>query len=461
MSIPPPSAPGQAFSTESDLRRGLGPLEATTFVIGAIIGAGIFRTPSLVAAEMGAPGPTMLLWILGGVVALCGALTVAELGGMMPRAGGMVVYLREAYPPVVPFLCSWLMFWVFRPASAAAIATVFAEYCEASLAHFVATPPWTVKVIALASLWALGLATIRGITVSGMIQNLATFLKLAGIGVIIVLGLTLDVGTVEHLTPLWPDDWATPIAGFGTAMIACTYSYGGWDASAGLAEEIEDPRRNVPRSIFFGTGVVIFVYLALNATYLFVLPFETISEPGALVAADTMEALAGSVGLMFISGAVMISTFGVMHNGVVVNPRAYFSMAREGLFFRGVARVHARYQTPWVAVACHVGGATVVLLTLPDFGAMLRTSAPAGFIFVILGICSIFVMRRKAPDAERPYRTWGYPVTPALFVLVGVLYLGSVAVTRPDSFLPAAVMAVVGLVAWRFWFRPRLPDLEG
>jgi len=439
--------------SQPDLARNLGLTEATSFVIGGIVGAGIFRTPSLVAAEMGSPGPTMLLWLLGGVVALCGALTIAELGGMMPKAGGDVIYLREAFPPWVPFLNVWLMFFVLRPASAAAIATVFAEYAQASLDTVVVTPDWFVRALAITMLVALGLITVRGVKLSGIVQTVATVLKVLGILVIIGVGLTLDVGTVDNLTPLWPDDWATPIAGFGTAMIACTYSYGGWSASTKLAEEIREPRKNVPRSIFLGTGLVIALYLLINGTFLYVLPFERIADPDALVAADTMEALAGNLGLMFISGAVLISTFGVMQNGVTLTPRTYFAMAREGLFFPAAETVHANYRTPWVAVICHVGGAVLVLLVLEDFSAMLRYSAPAGFVFTMLTIGSIYILRRKLPDAERPYRTWGYPITPAVFLLVGVAYLASVMWTRPESFSLAAVVALAGVIAWKRYFR--------
>jgi APA family basic amino acid/polyamine antiporter len=440
-------------SPQPTLHRGLGLPAATSFVVGGIVGAGIFRTPSLVAAEMGSPGATMMLWVLGGIVALCGALTIAELGAMLPRAGGVVVFLQEAWSPQVAFLNVWLLLFVLRPASAAAIATVFAEYANVSLSTVVETPAWFVKALAISMLLLLGWITVRGVKLSGAVQTAATVLKVLGILVIIVLGLTMDVGSVEHMTPFWPDDWGQATAGFGTAMIACTYSYGGWDASTGLAEEIRDPTRNVPRSIFVGIGVVIALYLLINGTFLYVLPFEVIANPDALVAADSMEALAGHLGLMFISGAVLVSTFGVMQNGIVVTPRAYFSMAREGLFFPAVQRIHPKFRTPWIAVACHVGGAIFILLVLKDFSTMLRYSAPAGFVFLMLAVAGVYTLRRKAPDAERPYRTWGYPVTPALFLGVGSLYLGSVLWTAPESFSLAAVVLLVGLVAWRFYFK--------
>jgi len=445
----------QAFSTDSALRRGLGLTDATAFVIGAIIGAGIFRTPGIVAEEMGAPGPTLLVWVFGGVLSLCGALTVAELGAMMPRAGGYVVYLKEAYPPIVSFLFVWLMFFVIRPASAAAIATVFAEYADASVAHFVETPTWLVRALAVSAILLLGVLNIRGVEIAGWIQRVATTLKLLGVAVIIVLGLTLDVGSTANLQPLWPESSDGWLAGFGTAMIACTFTYGGWGASANLGGEVRDPRRNIPLSIFIGTGVVIGAYLLINATYLFVLPFEQVATADGLVAARTMEALAGSVGLMFISGAVMISTFGVMGNGVSVTPRYYYAMAEQGLFFRVVARVHPTWRTPWVAIAAHCLAAVLVLLLLEDFASMMMTTAPAGWVFTTLAIASIFILRRRHPDAERPYRTWGYPFTPALFVLGSLAWLGSVVVEKPEAFLYAGVVALVALPVWFGVFRPR------
>jgi APA family basic amino acid/polyamine antiporter len=451
---------GSRFQLETELARDLKLTASTTIIVGGVIGSGIFGSPSGIAQALGSPSLFLMVWVLGGLLSFSGALCLAELGAMMPRSGGMVVYLREAYPPIVAYLYGWTESIFVQPGSLAAIAMICISYLgyffpAVSLENVVidigvqqiSTQHLAVFVILI----LLGTINYVGVRFGGLISNVSTFAKVGALAALVVLAATVG-GSWDHFS--MPSASAGEINLFGAlgvAMIGTLFSYNGWYNTNNVAGEVKDPRRTLPLAIIIGLGLCIFVYLAVNWAYLYVMNIDEIAA-SERIAADVAERLIGPTGGALISLAVMISTFGTINAGMVYIPRITYGMAKEGLFFKQFTYVHPRYRTP---------SKTIVLLTvlsifwtiLGDFEAIIGAILYVLYIFYILSIIALFILRRKRPDAVRPFKVWGYPITPLFFLLVASGYVISVLLFNFGQSWPGLAVFVVGLPVYWIWFR--------
>lgn len=451
---------GGRFQLETELARDLKLTASTTIIVGGVIGSGIFGSPSGIAQALGSPSLFLMVWVLGGLLSFSGALCLAELGAMMPRSGGMVVYLREAYPPIVAYLYGWTESIFVQPGSLAAIAMICISYLgyffpAVSLENVVidigiqqiSTQHLAVYVILI----LLGTINYVGVRFGGLISNVSTFAKVGALAALVILAATVG-GSWDHFS--MPSASAGEINLFGAmgvAMIGTLFSYNGWYNTNNVAGEVKDPRRTLPLAIIIGLGLCIFVYLAVNWAYLYVMNIDEIAA-SERIAADVAERLIGPTGGALISLAVMISTFGTINAGMVYIPRITYGMAKEGLFFKQFAYVHPRYRTP---------SKTIVLLTvlsifwtiLGDFEAIIGAILYVLYIFYILSIIALFILRRKRPDAIRPFKVWGYPITPLFFLLVASGYVISVLLFNFGQSWPGLAVFVVGLPVYWVWFR--------
>ena len=419
------------------LVRGLGPLEATTIIVGGVIGSGIFQAPSAIASNVGSPGMSLLVWLVCGLLALCGGLCIAELGAMLPRTGGQYVYIREAYRRRwVTFIFGWSSFWIVWPVSIAAVANVFSAYL-ASVVNVVTADGTGTGIVmsegaralfACACVLVLTAINVVGVRWGGQVTNLFTFIKVAALGGLILLGLVMaDQGSMAHFTPLFGGGGAAvggfALGAFGAAMVTGLFAYEGWTFSSYVAGEMRDPRRNIPLSIIAGIAFVILIYMAANFVYILVLPFEQV-QTSPWIAADVMRVLLGDWGALFISVGVMCSTFGGVNVQILVAPRLFYALSRDGLFFEGLSRVHPRFRTPAVSILTQGILAALIALT-PSYEQIISYGSFTNYAFSIIAIGSVIVLRFTRPDAKRPYRVWGYPVTPLLFLAVITGYLVS------------------------------------
>jgi basic amino acid/polyamine antiporter, APA family len=418
-------------SPPSSLPRRLGLWSAVSVVIGTTIGSGIFRSPAGIAERLPGPLPLFSVWVVGGLLALCGALTLAEVAGTYPHTGGIYVYLREAWGRLIAFLFGWAELVIIRAAALGAISITFAEYFLRVLGFNPSVPPYDSYAHYIAAVAIIGMAIVNilGVRFSAAIQNVTTVAKYAGLLLIILVALALGLPrTGGHFTPAVPPG-SFSMSAFGLALVSVLWAYDGWADLSFISGEVTNPRRNLPRALIVGALAIIAIYLLANVAYLVVLPVNEI-RGSRLVAADVAQRLIGAAGVTFVASTVMLSTFGTLNGSIFTSPRIWFAMADDGLFFKRVAAVHPRYQTPYVAIAIAAAlGAGFVLLR--TFEQLADTFVTAIIPFYALGVASIYVFRRRAGYAP-PFRTPGYPVVPALFVLA-TIYLLANAIIDPGT----------------------------
>jgi amino acid transporter len=448
------------------LPRSLGAWSAIAVLVGSTIGSGIFRSPAVVARDLDTLGPFMLAWVLGGLVALAGALTFAELGGMFPRTGGIYVYIREAFGELPAFLFGWAELLILRPAAYGAIAVTSAEYTWRLLGHdpsravLALTDGLNISLAqALAAVFIVivGLVNYRGVRLGAIIQNVSTALKVAAILGLVAIGLALvpDALPAVEAVPERAANAPEPgsLGAFGLAMVAVLWAYDGWSDVGFVGGEIRDPARNIPRAFIGGTAVVVGLYLLIDLVYLRTVPLEQM--PGRpLIAADVAEALIGPVGASFVAAAVAISTFGTLNGSMMTGPRVFFAMAEDDLFFRGLSRVHPVHGTP--------GGAIVLSMILGVGFVSFQGFAELADQFVIgiwpfyaLAVAAVLVLRKRRPELERPYKTWGYPLVPLAFLLAALYLLGNYAVRESWKFVLDVGIVLTGVPVYWFWRRTR------
>jgi len=426
------------------LPRRLGPWSTAAVTVGIMIGSGIFRVPAQAAAETGSPGAMLLAWVIGGLVAMSGALALAEVAARYPEAGGMYVYLREAFGPLTAFLFGWV-YLIVIPAGAGAIALVFAEY----LGRLLPLSPGSIRPVAGATIVLLAAAQYRSLRAGAAIQNLSTGAKVAAILALAAAAFALTGGGSGAWSTHAPSHRAT-WSGLGLGVVTVLWAYNGWQDVTCLSGEVRDPRRTLPRAIVGGTLCVVVVYLAANAAYLRVLPLAEVAT-SPLVAADVAVRLVGPLGAALVSALVCLATFGSLNAVLMAIPRVFWAMADDGLFFRAVAAVHPRYRTPHVAITA-LAALAVVYLALQSFEQLIEAFILASLPFWALSVASVFVLRRGQPTTAGAYRTPGYPVVPAFFVgAMAALLLNSLRL-HPGTTLTAlgAILAGVPLYyAWR------------
>ena len=406
------------------LRRQLGLWSAIAVLIGSTIGSGIIRSPAGIAAKLPGPLPLMSVWVAGGLVAICGALTLAEIAGVYPATGGLYVYIREGWGRMPAFLFGWSEFVVIRAASLGAVSTTFAEYALRVSGYDPAIAPYSdyAHYLAAAAIALTSIFNILGVRWGSLVQNLTTLAKYGGLAFIILLAFSIALPkTGGHFTPAAPAG-SFAVGAFGLALVSALWAFDGWADLSFVGGEVKDPQKNLPKALIIGTLAVVAIYLLANLAYLSVFTVDQISH-SRLVAADVAKVLVGDWGVSFVAITVMLSTFGTLNGTLLTAPRIFFAMADDGLFFRAMAKVHPKYETPYVAIiTCAILGITFVLLR--SFEQLADAFVTAIVPFYALGVASVYVMRRK-PGYAPPFRTPGYPVVPALFIASSVFLLGN------------------------------------
>jgi amino acid transporter len=440
---PRPSTPPQGSAT---LKRQLGLWSAVAVLIGSTIGSGIFRSPAGIADKLPGPLPLMSVWVAGGLFALCGALTLAELSGAFPETGGAYVFIREGWGRMPAFLFGWSELVLIRAASLGAISTTFAEYLLRVLGYDPSLAPYTdwVHYVAAAAIALTATFNYVGLRWGSLVQNVTTLAKYGGLLFIIVLALAIGLPrTGGHYTPAVPDG-SFHIAAFGLALVSVLWAFDGWADLSFVAGEVKEPRRTLPRAIIIGTVAVIVIYLLANLAYMAVLPVEEIRH-SRLVAADVAQRLIGLPGVILVALTVMLSTFGTLNGTLLTSPRIFFAMADDGLFFRKVAAVHPRYGTPYVSILL-VTALGVVFVLLRTFEQLADTFVTAIVPFYALAVASIFVLRKRA-TYDPPFRAPLYPIVPALFILATLFLLGNAIIDPTSRWGTLAVLGgiVVGI----------------
>ena len=447
-------------TTPDGLVRGIGLWGATLLVIGNVIGSAIFLTSGAMAAELQSVSALLLAWLAGGVLALAGGLTYAELGAMFPRTGGVYVFLEEAYGPVWGFLFGWAALLVVLTGSVAGVAVGFAEY----LSYFVPAlgtsrvvmtagplPITAGGIVAAVSILAVGAINVAGVRQASLLQGTLTVAKVAGIAAVPVLALALQPAAPEW-TPVVPPV-ARPLAAFGVSMIAVMWAFEGWSFLAMSAGEIRDAPRVLPRAYVLGTVALTAIYLIVNLGYVFALPLPEMAGE-TRIAETAMTALVGPGGAAFIAAVVVVSTLGCNVAGTIAMSRTCFAMARDGLFFRAVGAVHPVHRTPHVAIAVTCVWSALLAVS----GTYNQLMAYVTFVSVLFGMLvgvAIFRLRRTHAGVPRPYRTWGYPFVPLLFIAGSSLLVVNTLLERPAEALIGLGLVALGLPMYWHWNRGR------
>ena len=407
--------------------RRLGLFSGTMAVIGGIIGGGIFLTPATVAQRVGSATLIVAAWVIGGVVALVGALSFGELGARRPQAGGGYVYLRETWGPLPAFLYGWALLFLIATGAIAAVAIMFATY---ALPLVGLSPRLTVPVAAGAIVFLTGINYV-GVKPAAVTQNIFTVLKLAALAALIAVGLSTGPAAALY-RPLPPSTATHVVVALGAALVPILFTYGGWQQTNFIAEEIIEPERNLPRALVLGVSVVVAVYLLANVAYLRVLGPVGLAVNSAPAAA-VMRAVLGPVGGTIIAAGVAVSTFGFLNLVILVTPRVFQAMAADGVFFSRLAELHPIYRTPSAAIVLQGGWAIVLTLFYGTFSQLVDYVAFGDWIFFGLTVAGLFVYRRRDAAPQAVFGVPGYPWTPALFVLAALYVVASSVLANPRN----------------------------
>jgi len=450
-----------------DLIKGLGAWAAMAMVVGHIIGTGVFLVPSSMAKATGSVGLIFLVWIVGGALSLAGALTVAELGASMPKAGGPYVYLSRGLGPTWGFLFGWMNNLVGKPASISTIAAGFLIF----LGFFfpdVRTPifelniplPFAAEPHKFVFTWAQPLAAAAiafitfvnylGVRLAGRLQVTLTIVKVSSILAVVVLGFALGERDTSSTAPLFPAEMHVGLlAGFLTAMVGALWAYDGWIDLTFAGSEVQEPQKNIPRAVVGGTIIVGTIYLLANAVYFFVLPLEGVAA-ASNVATEAVRAFAGDNAAAWITAAMVVSAFTTLNSSILTGARVPYAMARDRLFFRIADGIHPQYRTPAGALFFQGTVASAMVLT-GQFEDLFSLFIFAQWIFYALTVASVFGLRKKEPNLDRPYRAWGYPAVPALFVIGAAALTVNLYIQRPVRSTIGLALILSGLFFYRMW----------
>ena len=444
-----------------ELRRDLGLWGAAAIVVGTVIGSGIFLVPRAMVLRVGSVEMVFAVWIFGGLLSLAGALSYAELAAAMPEAGGEYVYLREAYGPLWSFLYGWTQMWVAKSGSIATLATAFFYYLTTffpqldGVFYTIALPigpgggPLEMRwgqLLAMALILLLAGVNYFGVKFGGGVQVVVTVIKIALIAFIVVAGLAWGHA---HAASAGPPPAVLTFAGFFAALVAALWAYDGWNNVSMVASEVRQPQRNLPLALIWGTAAVIAIYLLANAAYFYVLSPSEVAGSNR-VAAEMMRKVAGSWGAAAVSVAAMISIFAALNGSILAGSRVPYAMARDGLFFAPVARVHPAFRTPSVSILVLSAWSAVLVLS-GRYEQLFTYVIFASWILYGMTTAAVLVLRRKQPNLTRPYRTLGYPVVPVLFVLVAAVLVLSTLVDSPRESLLGLVLIAAGLPFYFHW----------
>ncbi len=439
---------------QTDLPRRLGLLDSLAIVVGIVIGGGIFLVPNLVARNLGSAGSILGVWLFAGVASFFGALACAELGAALPATGGQYVYLREAYGPLGAFLYGWTMFVVARTAQVSWMAVTFSLY----VSYFVHLTPIASKLLGIGAIVVLATVNYRGVSGGALVQKGFTFAKVLGL-LIIIGGAFLFRGNAGGAASAA----ATPqfsMTHFGVALIACLLAYDGWVQVTFVAGEIRDPKRNILRALALGVGICIAIYMLANLAYLHVMSIPEIAASDH-VGASAAERILGPAGGTLVAVIILLSIIGTINGCFLTSPRIYFAQARDGLFFSKFGEVHPRFSTPAFSIVAQAIWAVILLLS-GTYETLLDYAMFALWISYALMVAGMMVLRRKQPQLERPYRMWGYPVTPLLFLAVAVWFLGNTLIEKPGPSVAGLLLIATGVPVYFVWRKSnrRSPEAE-
>jgi basic amino acid/polyamine antiporter, APA family len=415
------SSPAQpAHSTTHDLRRVIGFAGGIAVIVGITIGSGIFRTPPTIARLVPNPLVIMGLWTAFGLISICGALAVAELSSLLPRPGGVYVFLREAYGDAAAFVFGWLYVLVTTPTTVAALATVFAEF----LLNLLGVPleARAVQTIAIAAIIALTGANVLGARVGAGVSEVTTVVKVAALAAIILGVFLLGHGSLSH----FGQGGVVQRAGLARAMASVIWTYDGWIAVSMIAGEVVAPERLLKRIIIVGMLVIVTLYIGANLAYLYMMPVDTMAQQREAIARTVMTAIAGPAAGVVVMLAILTSVFGALNGNLLAKPRVAYAMARDGLIFSFLGKTHPRWSTPWAALVIQGMVAIIMVLVLKDFDRLTTYFVVVEWAALIFAVAAVFVLRRKMAAAPRPFRTPAYPWVPIVFLVGTVVGLSAI-----------------------------------
>lgn len=450
---------------KTSLVRGLSLTAATMLVAGSMIGSGIFRKPATMAGQLHSPELLILVWVVAGLITFIGALVNAEIAGMIDATGGQFMYFKEMYGDFTAYLYGWSILAVIQTGSQAAIAYVFAEYLgyffkfpDASkyLQDFSLFMPFVgpihpfadfgTKAVAILCILFLTGVNYVGVVFGGLVQTIITFIKIASIILLAFVLLAFGNGSASNFYynfHLPTETSANLIAMIGLALSGAFWAYDGWNNVTFVAGEIKEPQRNVSKALLYGTLIVMAVYVLINIAYLYVLPIEEMKNY-PLVASAAAEKIFGGMGASIIAAAVVVSTFGALNGSILSTARVQFAMARTKLFFTSLGKIHPKFATPHVSLVVQ-GLWSAVLVLSGSFDTISDYVIFAAWLFYMLGAFGVFVLRKKMPDAKRPYKVWGYPYTPAIFIIFSFLFLINSVVSDTQNAAMGLILILLGL----------------
>jgi basic amino acid/polyamine antiporter, APA family len=432
------------------LVRSLGLLSSIGLVIGITIGGGIFRTPAGIAARVPDPMWMLGVWVLGGVIVLCGALAFAELSASMPETGGMYVYLREGWGRPFAFLYGWAQLVLIRAAALGGISSVFGEYFLRVIGIDPSLNPAWADYLAAGAIIVASITNILGVKLGALFAGISTVAKFGALALLVLASFLLGGSVGGSYTNFASTGAAIDAGVFCLALISVMWAYDGFADLTFASGEVKDPQRNLPRAIIIGTIMIIAIYLTANAAYLYINPIGVLAK-SRLISADTMGALFGQVGVSFVSVIVMISTFGSLMGSMLASPRIFFAMADDKMLFEPIARVHPKWKTPHIAIslACVLGVAMVMTQT---FEQLTDTFVLAMWPFYALSVAAIYTLRKSQPNLNRPYKVVGYPFVPAVFIAAAIYLVVNALITDPTWTSITFGVVLLGLPVYYVFF---------
>jgi amino acid transporter len=431
------------------LPRSIGLIGAIAVLVGTTIGSGIFRVPATVAARVGEPGPFMMAWVLGGILALFGALTLAELAAMYPRSGGVFAFLEEGVGRLPAFLFGWSQLALIRASALGGISTIFAEY----LGRFIALTDQQVHYVAAGLILFVGTLNYVGVKRAAAVISVATLAKYLALVSLVLLAFATGGGSSSNFTPFLSS--AVGLSAVASALVPIMWAYDGWADLTYMSGEVKDPQRTLPRALIIGTLLIILIYVSINAAYLYMVPIQDMSGQ-RLIAATAAERIPvlGAIAAPAIAIVVLISTFSSVIGSMMSSPRIFFAMADRGLFFQGIARVSPRFQSPSAAIFLATGLGVVYVL-FNDFQQLADRFVLGIWPFYIMAVVGMIRLRRLQPTRERPYRALGYPVVPVIFLLASTAMVINALLTDPVNTGLTFGIIILGIPIYYAWTRRR------
>lgn len=439
---------GDAYVNRVNLPRVLGLWDVVSIVIGGVIGSGIFLVPKSIASVLPSPLLMLSVWVVGGLLSYFGALAFAELGAAMPEAGGMYVFLREAYGPLLSFLFGWTLFLVI---DSGAIATLTVAFASRYLPYFFKMSPLAIKAVSVAFIVFLATVNIIGVRAGANLQNLLTIIKTGALFIVAGVIFIFGKGSVSNFVSPAPDLRSPGLLGaFGIGLVAVLLAYKGWESSTYSAGEIKKPERNIPLGILIGTLSVVVIYGIVNLAYLYVLPVGEIAKSDR-IASDALALVTGPIGGSLIALVILFSIMGAANQNILCSPRVYFAMARDGLFFKRIADAHPKYLTPYVSIVAISVWSIILSLFFGTFEQLFTYVVFGQWIFFGLTVAAVMILRKKRPDMPRPYRTWGYPFTPIFFILAALFISLNSLINEFRNAVAGLAIILLGVPVYFYW----------